>query len=139
MKQILGSVIVVFALGAIATLVADEDLPSKIDVVIVDRSSSSVASNSSTVSSNSTSPESSASQSGTAASSGSNTSAESGSSQGDDITPDSSAGTAAIRRVDSPSVVPQGDKWFDTKGRRLGKKPAASGSYVNNGKMQTVK
>ena len=139
MKQILGSVVVVLALGAAATLIADEDLPSKIDVVIVDRSSSSVASNSSTASSNSASPKSSSSQSGTVASSGSSAPAESGSSQGGDVTPGSSAGTSAIRRVDAPSVVPQNDKWFDTKGRRLEKKPAASGSYVNNGKMQTVK
>jgi hypothetical protein len=134
MKRILGSLVVVLALGMTATLFADEDLPGKIDVVIVEPSSSSVASSNSAASSNSTSPKSSSSA---VAESGSS---QGGSSQsGEVVDPGSSAGTAAIMRVDAPSAVPQGDKWFDTKGRRLEKKPAAAGSYVNNGRMQTVK
>ena len=134
MKRILGSVVVVLALGAAATLIADEDLPSKIDVVIVEPSSSSVASSNSAASSNSSVP---GSSSSAVAESGSS---QGGSSQsGEVVDPGSSAGTAAIRRVDAPSAVPQGDKWFDTKGRRLEKKPAAAGSYVNNGRMQAVK
>jgi len=140
MKRILGSLVAVLALGTTTTLFADEDLPSKIDVVIVEPSSSSVASSGSAASSGSVTPKSSSSQGGTVASSGSNASTESGSSQEDDaVTPGSSTGTAAIRRVGVPSAALQGDKWFDTKGRRLEKRPAASGSYVNNGKMQTVK
>ena len=119
---------------------ADGDMQDVIPVVIVEPSSSSVASNSSTASSNSDVPESSTSQGGTDTYSGSEDSVDSGSSQGgNDATPGSNAGTAAVRHTNVPSVVLQGEKWFDTKGRRLEKKPTTSGSYVNNGQMQTIK
>ncbi len=117
-----------FALGAAGTLFADGDMQDVIPVVIVEPSSSSVAS------SNSSAP---GSSSGVVPESGSS---QDGSSQeGGNVAPGSNSGTTAIRRMDAPSAVPQGDKWFDTKGRRLEKKPGASGSYINNGKMQTVK
>ena len=72
--------------------------------------------------------------------SSSSVSVESGSSQGGDTaTPGSSAGTAAIRRVDAPSVMPKDSRWFDLKGRQWEKKPAASGTYANDGKIRAVK
>lgn len=125
-----------FALGAVAPLVA-EDLPSKIDVVIVSASSSSLENGGSSASAESSSSE-----------------KQSSSSRSLDDSPllpvishdtlrsslpeNGDASMALPRSVSAP--VAQGeDRWFDMQGRLLKGKPTVKGTYYHNGKAVVVK
>ena len=136
-----------FALGAVAPLLAD-DLPGKIDVVIVSASSSSLenggsSSSASQVVSSSTSvaPASSAS---TESSSSVKQSSSSRSLDDSPLIPeiphDSKAeGTDALPRSVSAPVGQGMDRWFDLQGRLLKGKPTVKGTYYHNGKAVVVK
>lgn len=136
-----------FALGAVAPLLADE-LPGKIDVVIVSASSSSLENGGSS---------SSASQvvsSSASVAPASSASAKSSSSRSLDDSPllpvishdtlrsslpeNGDASMALPRSVSAP--VGQGmDRWFDLQGRLLKGKPTVKGTYYHNGKAVVVK
>ena len=117
------------ALGAVAPLVA-EDLPSRIDVVIVSASSSSLENGGSSASAESSSSV-----------------KQSSSSRSLDDSPlipeiphDSKAeGTDALPRSVSAPVGQGMDRWFDLQGRLLKGKPTVKGTYYHNGKAVVVK
>ena len=143
-----------FALGAVAPLLADE-LPGKIDVVIVSASSSSLE-NGGSSSSESQVVSSSASVAPASSASAKSSSSEkqSSSSRSLDDSPllpvishdtlrnsfheNGEASMALPRSVSAP--VDQGaDRWFDLQGRLLKGKPTVKGTYYHNGKAVVVK
>ena len=135
-----------FALGAVAPLLADE-LPGKIDVVIVSASSSSLE-NGGSSSSSAQKPASSASVKS------SSSGKQSSSSRSLDDSPlvpvishdtlrgslpeNGDASMALPRSVSAP--IAQGeDRWFDLQGRLLKGKPTVKGTYYHNGNAVVVK
>ena len=135
-----------FALGAVAPLLAD-DLPGKIDVVIVSASSSSLE-NGGSSSSSAQKPASSASVKS------SSSGKQSSSSRSLDDSPlvpvishdtlrgslpeNGDASMALPRSVSAP--IAQGeDRWFDLQGRLLKGKPTVKGTYYHNGNAVVVK
>ncbi len=135
-----------FALGAVAPLLAD-DLPGKIDVVIVSASSSSLE-NGGSSSSSAQKPVSSASVKS------SSSGKQSSSSRSLDDSPlvpvishdtlrgslpeNGDASMALPRSVSAP--VAQGeDRWFDLQGRLLKGKPTVKGTYYHNGNAVVIK
>ena len=135
-----------FALGAVAPLLAD-DLPGKIDVVIVSASSSSLE-NGGSSSSSAQKPASSASVKS------SSSGKQSSSSRSLDDSPlvpvishdtlrgslpeNGDASMALPRSVSAP--IAQGeDRWFDLQGRLLKGKPTVKGTYYHNGNAVVIK
>ena len=135
-----------FALGAVAPLLAD-DLPGKIDVVIVSASSSSLE-NGGSSSSSAQKPASSASVKS------SSSGKQSSSSRSLDDTPlvpvishdtlrgslpeNGDASMALPRSVSAP-VAQEEDRWFDLQGRLLKGKPTVKGTYYHNGNAVVIK
>ena len=135
-----------FALGAVAPLLAD-DLPGKIDVVIVSASSSSLE-NGGSSSSSAQKPASSASVKS------SSSGKQSSSSRSLDDSPlvpvishdtlrnslpeNGDASMALLRSVSAP-VAQGADRWFDLQGRLLKGKPTVKGTYYHNGNAVVIK
>ena len=135
-----------FALGAVAPLLAD-DLPGKIDVVIVSASSSSLE-NGGSSSSSAQKPASSASVKS------SSSGKQSSSSRSLDDSPlvpvishdtlrgslpeNGDASMALPRSVSAP-VAQGADRWFDLQGRLLKGKPTVKGTYYHNGNAVVIK
>ena len=135
-----------FALGAVAPLLAD-DLPGKIDVVIVSASSSSLE-NGGSSSSSAQKPASSAS----VKSSSSGKQSSSSRSLDDsplvpvishdtlrNSLPENGDASMALPRSVSAPVAQGADRWFDLQGRLLKGEPTVKGTYYHNGKAVVVK
>ena len=125
-----------FALGAVAPLFAD-DLPGKIDVVIVSASSSSLENGGSSAS----------------AKSSSSVKQSSSSRSLDDSPllpvishdtlrgslPENGDASMALPRSVSAPVAQGADRWFDLQGRLLKGKPTVKGTYYHNGNAVVIK
>ena len=135
-----------FALGAVAPLLAD-DLPGKIDVVIVSASSSSLE-NGGSSSSSVQKPASSAS----VKSSSSGKQSSSSRSLDDsplvpvishdtlrNSLPENGDASMALPRSVSAPVAQGADRWFDLQGRLLKGKPTVKGTYYHNGNAVVIK
>ncbi|MBR2211880.1 MAG: hypothetical protein IJ896_10590 [Fibrobacter sp.] len=135
-----------FALGAVAPLLAD-DLPGKIDVVIVSASSSSLE-NGGSSSSSAQKPASSAS----VKSSSSGKQSSSSRSLDDsplvpvishdtlrNSLPDNGDASMALPHSVSAPVAQGEDRWFDLQGRLLKGKPTVKGTYYHNGNAVVIK
>ena len=135
-----------FALGAVAPLLAD-DLPGKIDVVIVSASSSSLE-NGGSSSSSAQKPASSAS----VKSSSSGKQSSSSRSLDDsplvpvishdtlrNSLPENGDASMALPRSVSAPVAQGADRWFDLQGRLLKGKPTVKGTYYHNGNAVVIK
>jgi hypothetical protein len=143
-----------FALGAVAPLLAD-DLPGKIDVVIVSASSSSLENGGSSSSeSQVVSSFASVAPASSASAESSSSEKQSSSSRSLDDSPllpvishdtlrnslpeNGEASMALPRNI--PTAVEQGEgRWFDLQGRLLKGKPTVKGTYYHNGKAVVIK
>jgi len=152
-----------FALGAVAPLVADDNIPDVIPIIIVSASSSSLenenSSSSATAvlgSSASVSPASSAAvapASSASAESSSSVKQSSSSRSLDDSPllpvishdtlrsslPENGDASMALPRSVSAPVAQGAGRWFDLQGRLLKGKPTVKGTYYHNGKAVVIK
>lgn len=134
MKRLFCLVGITLALGTVMPL-HGEDLPGKIDVVIVSASSSSLESDRS-----SSSVAQDASSSASVVPSSSSRRSEDDSPLIPVISHDSkSEGTSALPRGVAAPAAQGMDRWFDLQGRLLKGKPSVQGTYYHNGKAVVIR